>query len=102
LLIEKIIQDLGLKLMVTEEIIKQVQIKFIQHQKLHNIQLKCHTWVDSIIKGIENKNSPCITIFDEAYVQMLLRNQGYEIQCHELNDFPKNSSDMIRVTYKNV
>jgi len=101
LLIETIIQVLDLKLVASKQEIDQTQYKFVQHQRLHNIQLKCQEWVYNIIQG-NNVNSPCVTIFDEAYVQMLLRTQGYEIQCDGLNDFPSDSSKMSHIIYKNA
>jgi hypothetical protein len=100
LLIEKIVAMLGLTLTTPRHEIERIHHKFVQQQKMHNIQLRCQSWVNNIIQGNENTNSPCITIFDEAYVQMLLRKNGYEIQCNELDKFPTNSKGMIQIIYK--
>ena len=70
--------------------------RFIKLQQFNGIQLRCNSWVDDVISGVEN-SSPCITIFDEAYVQHLLRVQGLEIRCFELNEFPKNSSELRKL-----
>jgi len=35
------------------------------------------------------------TIFDEAYLQFLLRENGYNIKCFELNKFPTSSKEML-------
>ena len=70
--------------------------KFIELQKFNGIQIRCKSWVDDVISGVEN-SSPCITIFDEAYVQHLLRNSGFEIRCFELNEFPKNSTELRKL-----
>lgn len=100
LLIEKIAKTLNLKLIASKQEIDQTQLKFVQHQRLHNIQLKCQEWVYNITQG-NNVSSPCVTIFDEAYVQMLLRTRGYEIKCEGLNDFPSDSSKMLEIIYTN-
>ena len=70
--------------------------RFIKLQKFNGIQLRCNRWVDDIISGVEN-SSPCITVFDEAYVQHLLRVRGFEIKCFELNEFPKNSTELRKL-----
>ena len=72
--------------------------KFVELQKFNNIQLKCEQWVNDILSG-KNCESPCVTIFDEAYVQHLLRKSGVEIKCYQLNNFPRNSKDLYSLLY---
>ena len=75
--------------------------KFVALQKFNNMQLKCEHWVNDVLAG-KNCQSPCITIFDEAYVQHLLRNLGVEIICYKLNKFPRNSKELyslLQFTY---
>jgi hypothetical protein len=67
--------------------------KFVSLQEFHNMQLKCEQWTNDVLAG-KNCESPCITIFDEAYVQYLLRKLGVEIKCYQLNKFPRNSKDL--------
>lgn len=79
--------------------IKNVHCDFVKKQKFHNVQKNVHSWVIDTIDGIDSM-SPCITIFDEAYTQYLLRKHGYEIQCDGLDKFPKNSSQLHKIIYK--
>ena len=91
-------KKLELKVQVTGTQIREIQEKFKQSQLLHNIQKKCLVWVDNVIEK-HNADSPCLTVFDEAFVQHLLRQNGYEIQCDQLNVFPKNSVDLNSIIY---
>jgi len=90
-----------LKVNVTTPLIdiKKTHNKFISLQTQHNIQKKCNTWVNDILSN-KPTNSPCTTIFDEAYVQSQLRNAGYELKCNELDTFPKTSSNISKLLYK--
>ena len=96
-----LIAKLKLTLTVDLSIIKQTHIAFQRQQKFHNAQLKCEKWVDSVIG---NKQSLIldhhITIFDEAYIQNLLRIAGYEIYCDNLNSFPIDSTEMKKLIYQ--
>jgi hypothetical protein len=83
-------EKLKLTTTVDHAIIIQNHKNFLEVQQHHNIQLKCEQWVNSIIEGNE-MISPCKTIFDEAYIQHILRTRGYEVRCHELTEFPKSS-----------
>ncbi len=76
------------------------QKKFIKAQQFHNSQIRCQQWVDQILNSPHDHPSPCITIFDESYVQHLLREQKFEIRCNQLNVFPSTSSDMKKIIYK--
>lgn len=40
-----------------------------------------------------------LTIIDESLIQYLLREQGYEIKCHGLNEFPTNSKHLRELIY---
>lgn len=40
-----------------------------------------------------------LTIVDEAIIQCILREQGYELKCHGLNDFPTNSKQLRELIY---
>jgi hypothetical protein len=74
---------------------------FLKSQEFHNSQLNCINWVNTIVSA-ENLEcqSPCQTIFDEAYVQHLLRAAGYELKCHGLDVFPATSAEMQSLIYK--
>lgn len=89
---------LSLTVIVDELKIAEIQEDFVKNQQLHGIQKKCQDWVDDIIEGTDSI-SPCLTIFDEAFVQHLLRQYRYEIKCNELNLYPTNASEFNRIIY---
>ncbi len=86
---------LKFKLPVTQ-IVEQNQ-KFVQNQKFHGIQQVCDRYVQAAIDGSIMPN-PCVTIFDEAYVQSQLRKQGWEIKVDNLNHLP-NAQDLAKILY---
>jgi len=88
------------KLTADIDTIMNNQKKFIKAQQFHNSQIRCQQWVDQILNSQFDHPSPCITIFDESYVQYLLREQKFEIQCDQLNIFPLTSLDMKKIIYK--
>ena len=81
----------------SEENIKNNHLLFQSAQFYHNAQHRIISWVGDIINNVDTK-SPCQTILDEAYVQCLLRKQGYEIQCNGLNSFPTTALELKKIT----
>ena len=73
--------------------------EYVSRQISHGVQKRCTQWASDIINGIESEN-PCTTLMDEAYVQHLLRTQGYEIKCDGLNSFPKTSLELKELIYE--
>ena len=96
----KLINHLGLTIVVDDATMKHNQSNWIAKQRYHNSQHRCNRWVQDILEGIDTK-SPCQTILDEAYVQHCLRKQGYEIYCDGLNKFPTNSQELRELIYEN-
>jgi hypothetical protein len=90
---------LHLEINIDKELIIKNHTNFLNLQKYHNSQLKCQQWVTDIILGTTS-STPCQTIFDESYVQYLLRESGFELQCDGLNIFPITSTDMKKLIYK--
>lgn len=97
--LHKICKELNLSINIDNELITENHTKFLSLQKYHNSQLRCQQWVDDIIVEKHSSN-PCQTIFDESYVQHLLRASGFELQCDGLNILPTNSADMKKLIYK--
>lgn len=89
---------LELKVLADSNSIKIVHKNFVESQILHGIQKKCMTWVNDILQN-NKSDSPCLTIFDESYVQYLLREKGFEIQCDGLNSFPDDATQMRNLIY---
>ena len=98
-ILHNICKKLNLLINIDNDSITENHKKFLNLQKYHNSQLKCQQWVNDIINSNYSLN-PCQTIFDESYVQYLLRAAGFELQCDGLNILPTNSSDMKKLIYK--
>jgi len=93
-----LINRLGLTVTTDSATMKVNQQQWIAKQRYHNLQHRCNAWVQDIVQD-RNTPTPCHTIFDEAYVQHCLREQGYEIRCNGLNDFPKTSTELRELLY---
>lgn len=94
-----LIDKLNLTLTVDLSIIQQTHYNFQRKQRFHNSQLRCNEWVNCVINKQPNILTD-LTIFNEAYIQHLLRVNGYEIYCDGLNRFPLSSFDMKELIYK--
>ena len=96
----RVVDALGLELIAEQEKLDSIHNEFVSRQKFHLIQTRCETWIDHVLFGDYNVPSPCLTLFDEAYVQHLLRNRGYEIECDSLDAFPKSSGPLRKKIYR--
>jgi hypothetical protein len=81
--------------------VQEIQRQFVKSQTLHNVQKLCDQWVNNIIE-LQDQASPCLTIFDESWVQHQLRVRGYEIQCDGLDFFPSDSISMAKKIYRKI
>lgn len=96
----KVSHALGLTVKADKIEIDSNHAAFLKSQRFYNSQLNCITWVNTIVTENSDCQSPCQTIFDEAYVQHLLRAAGYELKCDGLNIFPATSAEMQSLIYK--
>ena len=87
----KVCWALNLQINIEQEIITKTHQDFLSKQQYHLSQLNCQQWVYDAIKGSVNTPTPCQTIFDESYVQYLLRELGHELRCDGLDNFPKTA-----------
>ena len=94
-----LVGKLNLTLTIDIHIIKQTHDEFYNRQKFHNAQIKCNEWVDCVINGSQLVLNHS-TIFNEAYVQKLLRDKGYEIYCDGVDAFPTQSTEMKELIYQ--
>lgn len=99
--LQTISKALDLRLLATISQIKELQSKFVEAQTLHDIQNRCDAWVNKILDHADAP-SPCLTLFDEAWVQHRLRFFGYEIQCDGLEQFPISSKELSKLIYNNI
>jgi hypothetical protein len=98
-LLNNICKKLSLKIHAPSEIIYQNHQNFLNCQHYHNIQTRCEQFAADTINLVYSE-SPCVSIFDEAHVQYVLRNKGYEIRCHDLNKFPTTSIRLADLIYE--
>jgi hypothetical protein len=99
-MIDVMCNTLNLDLLETVENIQHNHDKFRHCQTFHGIQHRCEYFVQAVIYGTETVRNPCITIFDEAFIQHRLRDLGWKIQCDGLNIFPSDSIELNRIIYK--
>lgn len=98
-LINTLTTALSQKIHAPETIVQQNHQTFLMCQQYHGMQLRCEQFATDTINGVDSK-SPCVSIFDEAYVQHILRKQGYEIHCDNLDQFPTSSNQLAKIIYE--
>jgi hypothetical protein len=96
-----LVDQLKLDLKVDTTTILEIHQQFLQQQTLHNSQKKCVQWIDTVLNTDSNLTIDIKTIFDEAYLQHLLRASGHEIHCTNLNVFPNSSTELKKIIYEN-
>jgi hypothetical protein len=92
--IQEIMEYLQLSCVVDIKSIHKNHEAFKSSQQHYNSQINCNTWINSTLLSNVNLPSPCQTIFDEAYIQFLLREKGHELQCYNLNTFVSDSASL--------
>ena len=55
--------------------------------------------VDAVLNDVD-LDFGGLSIIDEAEIQRQLRNNGWEIQCYDLNVFPTNTTDLKKLLTK--
>ena len=93
--------SLNLTLTVDVDTIKKQHENFLKVQKFHNIQIRCHQYVSDLLNDI-NSTITLYSIFDEAYIQQLLRQHNLEIRCDGLDTFPNTTQQLKMLTYQTI
>ena len=70
----------------------------IKLQKFINQDTICHNIVHSVLTDQPYQWAP-LPLPSEAWVQWQLRHQGYEIQCHDLDQFPTDNVHLKNLMY---
>ena len=94
--ISKIIEYAGLTMDHSQNIEEFYKEWFKKQQYIIDEFEKINAIVDSINSG-SNMTWDKLSILGEAIVQSRLRQQGIEIACHGLNQFPTNTNDLTKV-----
>lgn len=97
----EIVSKLGLTFTVDLNIIRQQHENFLSVQKLHNSQLRCEQYVQDLLAGTDNEIT-VYSIFDEAYIQHLLRLNNLELRCDGLDLFPATTQQLRNLTYETM
>ena len=100
-LLTEIVSKLGLTFTVNPDIIQRQHENFLSVQKIHNSQLRCEQYVRDLLAGV-NTNITLCSIFDEAYIQHLLRSNNLELQCDGLDLFPATVQQLKNLTYETM
>lgn len=100
LLLTQICNILDLELLETADNIQHNHDNFMRCQIFHGIQNRCEQFVEACISNTKLISNPCITIFDEAFIQCKLRDLGWEIKCDGLDIFPSDSMELYRIIDK--
>jgi len=95
-----VVNKLGLTINVDPNIIHNTHNTFLTLQRFRNSQINCNLWVEAIVNTNIDLPINAQTIFDEAYIQCLLRQYSYEIKCDGLNKFPTTTASLRKIIYK--
>ena len=60
----------------------------------------CKQILDSVLRQGPTLTWDDLCIVSQAWIQYQLRNQGYEIQCHNLNGFPTDTQSLQSLVYQ--
>jgi len=96
---QDIVSKLGLTITVDISIIHNQHCEFLNLQKFHNSQVRCQQYVRDLLAE-ESGTMIVQSIFDEAYLQHLLRQNYIEIQCDGLDEFPSTVQQLRTITYE--
>ena len=98
-LLENLYDFFNLEKNANFKLVSEIHSKWLQTQKNINKDLIIKQFVFDVLHNNEN-NISNLSIFDEAWIQHLLRQNGFEIQCFQLNKFPCNSFELRKIIYK--
>lgn len=80
--------------------------ELVEMQK-QQLSLQKHLNKDEIVNNVidcflndKQAEIPELSLIDEAYIQHILRNEGYELHCNNMNEFPKDINSLKEKTSK--
>jgi hypothetical protein len=97
----EIVAKLELTFTVSLDIINRQHENFLSAQKFHNSQLRCEQYVQDLLDG-RSTDIALYSIFDEAYIQHLLRLNNLELRCDGLDLFPATTQQLRNLTYETM
>lgn len=81
-------------------VLNNIHTKMLSLQKHTDKDRICTDIINGFLNNIDFTNTETLSLIDEAWIQWELRNNGYEMYCHGLNEFPKNLYEFNEHTYK--
>ena len=77
--------------------------KMLSLQQHRNQDQLCQDIIKSVVTNITNLDWSDINLplASQSYIQYELRNLGFEIECHSLDNFPTNSVHLKSIIYSN-
>ena len=97
--LHKVVAKLELTITVDIGIINHQHNKFLTLQQFHNSQNRCQQYVQDVLAS-NNNNMSLYSIFEEAYIQHLLRQHNLELRCDGLETFPTTTQHLGNLTYE--
>lgn len=104
-ILHQVAWQLGLDFVAEPETVDENHMNFKRHQRYTYSQMRCGLWAKAVTSEYDDPMLGTVTtdintIFDEAYIQHVLREQGYGIRCDGLEKLPSTVSDMRKLIYK--
>lgn len=94
--INQIFLKFKLEKIVNDDTILNLHNEYMGLQKHLNKTEYVNTIVDDCING-KYKEIANLSVYDEAMIQYLFRERGFELQCYNLNEFPKNTAELRKI-----
>ena len=98
--LKTLLPKLGLHMLRQDEL-PEIETEWLSRQKFTKVDSLCQHIVESVVQDKPYQwDAKELTVIDEAYVQYLLRQQGIEIRCFELDNFPCDSVQLQTLIYR--
>ena len=99
--VEQICKFCNLELIIDNQQLTDIHQIMLSYQKNLHKDVLCRKIVQYVVNGIEfDYSNETLTLIDESWIQWRLRELGYELQCHELNQFPTSTAQLANKIYQ--
>jgi hypothetical protein len=99
--VEKICKFCNLDLIINHQQLSDIHQIMLSYQKNLHKDVLCRKIVQHVVDGIDfDYSNETLTLIDESWIQWRLRELGYELQCHELNQFPTSTAHLTNKIYQ--
>ena len=99
--LEKIIESSGMKISRPVEELQASHHRMLSLQQNIGQDRLCHQIIDATVSNkLFDWSDQVLPLASQSWIQWQLRNQGWEIKCHDLNTFPTNSESLEKLLIK--